>query len=229
MAIILNIDTSSERAVICISRQGEIVSKAVHDNQRDHAGFLHVALQEILNESGISLQQLDAVNVCDGPGSYTGLRVGMSTAKGLCYALQKPLLTTSALQMIAQTALDFIDQEQKNDTNCFIPMIDARRMEVFYAVYDNTTTLRHEPGAIILNEGSFTEFMNHGKVVFCGSGAAKWKRLCSHKNALFAEVLHCEEQLCKIAESKCQQGIYTNLTDGLPHYVKEFHDTVKTS
>src|SRR6478672_10593007 len=132
----------------------------------------------MMEEAGISLQELDAIAVSSGPGSYTGLRVSMATAKGLCYALQKPLITVSTLKMMAVAALDTI-------TELLCPMIDARRMEVFTAVYDHSLSEILSPVNIILEKESFKNLLEKHSILFFGNGSDKFKALISHPNGSF--------------------------------------------
>src|SRR2546423_5943119 len=131
MAFILNIDTALEEACISLAENDRIIKYAINDNQKDHATWLQPAIKNLFEESGIKTDQLHAVGVSNGPGSYTGLRVGLSTAKGLCYALKIPLITICSLEVIAFSA-------KREATELICPMIDARRMEIFTAVYDKT-------------------------------------------------------------------------------------------
>ena len=126
MSIILNIDTSLETASVSISKEGIILSIQTNAIQRDHAAFVHIAINELLANENLNVSQLDAVGVTLGPGSYTGLRVGLSAAKGLCYALNKPLITVGTLQIMTK---DMMLQMDKPTNYLFCPMIDARRMK----------------------------------------------------------------------------------------------------
>ena len=135
MALILHIDTAVQSASICLAENEKILGTKVNPAEKESASWLHMAIQELLLKSAISPGQLDAIAISAGPGSYTGLRVGMATAKGLCYALSKPLITINTMQMMANSV-------EKPSTELLCPMIDARRMEVFTAVYD---TSLHEP------------------------------------------------------------------------------------
>src|SRR5215831_19352433 len=124
MPIILNIDTSVESASVCLSNDGDVVGLSVNNNKKDHAAWLHRAIQELVKNTGLTLSDLDAIAISIGPGSYTGLRIGLSAAKGLCYALNIPLISVNTLQMMAHAA-------RKEDVQFICPLIDARRMEVF--------------------------------------------------------------------------------------------------
>jgi tRNA threonylcarbamoyladenosine biosynthesis protein TsaB len=132
MALILNIDTATETGGICIAEEGKTLAMAVNPEQKDHASWLHPAVEKIMRDAGCGMKDLQAVAVTAGPGSYTGLRVGMAAAKGFCYALGIPLITENTLKVMALAA-----KEQAPGDGLLCPMIDARRMEVFTAVYQN--------------------------------------------------------------------------------------------
>src|SRR5882762_5440642 len=130
MALILNIDTATELASVSLSKEGQSLALLQNKDQKDHASWLHPAIEKMMQETGFRMQELDAVAVTAGPGSYTGLRVGMAAAKGFCYALNIPLITESTLKVMA-----FAAREQTEPEGLYCPMIDARRMEVFTALY----------------------------------------------------------------------------------------------
>src|SRR5687768_1145997 len=177
--MILNIDTASEQASVCISKDGEVISTLVNDNQKDHASWVQSAINTLLQREGYTMQQLQAVAVTHGPGSYTGLRVGMATAKGLCFALQIPLITINTLQVMAHGAIHQWHSKTKNmqPPLGFCPMIDARRMEVFTAVYNEELQEIIAPKAMILDELSFKEELNDHSLVCFGNGSLKWKNV----------------------------------------------------
>src|SRR6186713_64350 len=130
MALILNIDTATEQGGICLAKEGKPLALATNKEPKDHAGWLHPAIEKLMRETGHRMKDLQAVAITAGPGSYTGLRVGMAAAKGFCYALDIPLITESTLKVMA-----FAAREQSSPTGLLCPMIDARRMEVFTALY----------------------------------------------------------------------------------------------
>ena len=143
MSIILNIDTAVQTSSVCLAQNNEVLALKINPSQKDSAAWLHMAIKEVLKEQNIELKDLDAIAVSEGPGSYTGLRVGMSTAKGLCYVSQKPLITINSLQMMAVAAKD-------EPTDFICPMIDARRMEVFTAIFDHELNYVLQPSNFIL-------------------------------------------------------------------------------
>ena len=225
MSIILNIDTATEIALVSFAKDGKPVKSLFNTTQKDHAAFLQVAIQQLVTETGISLKEIDAVAVTAGPGSYTGLRVGMASAKGLCYALDKPLIILNTLEVLALSAI----QQLKYVENClFSPMIDARRMEVFTAMYNEALKLALSPSAIILNERSFLEALDQNKIIFFGSGSIKWADLCKHPNASFADISITPEAIASLSDSLKAQFQFTELAYAEPLYLKEFNDSAKS-
>ncbi|MBA4166862.1 MAG: tRNA (adenosine(37)-N6)-threonylcarbamoyltransferase complex dimerization subunit type 1 TsaB, partial [Chitinophagaceae bacterium] len=145
MALILSIDTAMENAGLCVAENAEILSIKTNSRQTDHAAWMHNAIKDALQDAGKKMSDLNAVAVTSGPGSYTGLRVGMASAKGLCYVLNVPLITESTLHLTA-----FGVKKNTNDLSWICPMIDARRMEVFTVLYDDGFHERQGPSAMIL-------------------------------------------------------------------------------
>ena len=136
MSLILNIDTATEKAHVSLSNDAVILQSLYNESQKDHAGFLQPAILRLVKDAAVSLKNIDAVAVTAGPGSYTGLRVGMASAKGICYALQKPLIALNTLEVMAASALYHPGIHAANPVDLFCPMIDARRMEVYTALYN---------------------------------------------------------------------------------------------
>ena len=152
MSLILNIDTALDTASVCLAKDGTSLQLITNDNQKDHATWLHTAINEILKKGGYSISQLEAVAVSIGPGSYTGLRVGLASAKGFCYALRIPLIAVSTLEMMAVSV-----KEEASGLIC--PLIDARRMEVFTAIYDKELGEKSSPQTMIIDENSFASII----------------------------------------------------------------------
>lgn len=220
MGLILTIDTSTEKASICLAENGEALCLLLNEEQRDHASWIHLAIQQALQQSGKTLTELKAVAVTSGPGSYTGLRVGMATAKGLCYALNIPFISINTLYAMAFAA--------KNASVDFIcPMIDARRMEVFTALYDKELNELIEPSALILEPPNFEEFLSKGKVLFFGSGSFKWGKILNHSSAFFDEINFNASNITIIAHEKLISGNYSPLAYSEPVYIKDFYMPVK--
>lgn len=216
MDLILNIDTAVEGASVSLAGGGvEIGSKRTLQTN-DSASWIHVAIRDLLQENGFSIGDLKAVGLSSGPGSYTGLRVGMATAKGLCYALSVPLLTVSTLEMMASAAAPLA-----NSLLC--PMIDARRMEVFTAVYQNDLALVWGPANLVLDEHSFAEELEKNTLTFFGNGSGKWKDVVKHENALFLELTASASDLAPLTYHLFTTKSFTGLAFSEPLYGKEFY------
>src|SRR5689334_17213900 len=171
--IILSIDTATDQASVTLSSNDSVIGTLQNDSQKDHAAWIQMAINTLLQKYGYTMQQLEAIAVTAGPGSYTGLRVGMATAKGLCFALQIPLITINTLQVMANAAIDQWLSKAAGMTPplCFCPMIDARRMEVFTAVYNEALQEIVAPKAMILEELSFKEELNDRSLICFGNGS----------------------------------------------------------
>jgi tRNA threonylcarbamoyladenosine biosynthesis protein TsaB len=227
MALILHIDTALETATICFANKGQILATATNENQKDHAAFLQVAIQNLAKENSIDLKNIDAVAVTIGPGSYTGLRVGLASAKGICYALDKPLITVTTLKILASTAIETYKNDAANNNLLICPMIDARRMEVFTAVYNYQLKEVIAPHAHILTPNSFEELLSKNHILFIGNGAKKINVVNKH----FEILSHTVESTTKIFSYLSYQTYvnqeFSNLAYTEPFYIKPFVDTPK--
>ncbi|HMH24508.1 MAG TPA: tRNA (adenosine(37)-N6)-threonylcarbamoyltransferase complex dimerization subunit type 1 TsaB [Puia sp.] len=218
MALILNIDTSTETAGIALSEDGKSLLLLQNNEQRDHASWLHTAVGKMMAETGHRLRDLHAVAVTSGPGSYTGLRVGMSAAKGFCYALGIPLITESTLKVMELAA-----REQAPGTDLFCPMIDARRMEVFTAVYRSDGVELMSPVAMIIDENSFSEYLNLHSMSFFGGGSYKCKPLLAATSAAFIEIKYDAGYLGILSFLRYLHREFTDTVYSEPAYTKEFY------
>jgi tRNA threonylcarbamoyladenosine biosynthesis protein TsaB len=216
VAYILNIETSTTNCSVSLSFEGEtLVLKEDYDKNYSHAERLHVYIDEVLKQAHIKSSQLDAIAVSKGPGSYTGLRIGVSTAKGLCFALGKPLIAISTLEALAH--------QVKTKEGVIIPMLDARRLEVYSAVFDSSYNRLRETQAQVLNEDSFKSYLKEGKVTFIGNGVAKTKELISHKNAVFIEgKLPSANQMSLLSFNKYKKSDIEDVAYFEPYYLKDF-------
>jgi tRNA threonylcarbamoyladenosine biosynthesis protein TsaB len=221
MIVILSIDTAIDTASISLSVDGELLGAANNNEQREHAAFVQPAIHQLLQQNSLSIRQIDAVAVVAGPGSYTGLRVGMASAKGLCYALNKPLITLSTLEIMAAGAIGLIN-DQAWDATLVCPMIDARRMEVFTALYDLDMNLLAGPFARTLNAFSFEKELLNSRVLFTGNGVAKWKPICNHHNASFSSLVSNTLAVNTLAYKKYKNKDFADLAYSEPFYLKEF-------
>ncbi len=216
MSLILHIDTAVQSASVCLSESEDTIATKVNPSEKESASWLHVAIQDILQENHCLPRQLSAIAVSAGPGSYTGLRVGMATAKGLCYALSLPLITINTLQMMAAAV-------KKPSTNLLCPMIDARRMEVFTALYDLPLNEVMLPTNLILDKTSFQDWLEKNTITFFGNGSEKAANIITHHNALFVPVTATACDMVSLAAKKIEAGQYADLAYSEPFYGKDFH------
>lgn len=225
MSWILNIDTSLESAYVSLTKDGVIIACRSNENQKDHASFLEPAIKEVANEVGIPLAELSAIAVISGPGSYTGLRVGMASAKGLCYALNKPLILLNNLEILTLAAINQYEEKIDKTSVIFCPMIDARRMEVYTAAYDEKLSVIEYPHALILDAESYSNFLTNGTVIFFGNGSKKWKTLCSHKNGRFMTITQKTVAINQLSFQMLATQSFTEIAYAEPLYIKEFYTT----
>jgi tRNA threonylcarbamoyladenosine biosynthesis protein TsaB len=223
MSIIIQIDTASSYAAVSMSKDGKLLQEIGHQNQQEHAAFLQPAILQLLKDQQYTIQDIDAISVVIGPGSYTGLRVGLASAKGLCYALQIPLIGISTLELMAAAALAEGDFE-KGHMPLLCPMMDARRLEVFTAVYNGALETVVPAQAMLLNYDSFVDILLQRKLLFFGSGAAKFKQLTNNANALFAADYNSITAMCTLSFERYLQHQFTDLAYSEPHYLKEFYN-----
>ena len=222
MSLILNIDTATETAHVSIAKDGIGLRDQFNMDQYSHASFVQPAIKNILKDAGINISNIDAIAVTAGPGSYTGIRVGMASAKGLCYALNKPLITLSTLECMSKA----VALQQKEDNKIlFCPMIDARRMEAYTAIYDSSLNIILSPCALIINEDSFYEYLNNYKMVFFGSGSIKWKNICTHPGATFIEAPNNSLAMSQLSfkNYSANMHVFTDVAYAEPFYIKEFY------
>lgn len=215
MSWILNIDTAVQTASVCLAKDDKSVGFKKNLSQNDHASWLQPTIVTLLTEHDLSIDELDSVAVSAGPGSYTGLRVGMAAAKGLCFALNKPLVLVSTLKMMAVGALS-------EASSLICPMIDARRMEVFTALYDRSLNTLLEPHNHILSQDSFASFLEEKPIAFFGNGSDKFRNIIAHPNAIFLQLETTAEQMTALAYKSYQNNDFANLAYCEPLYTKEF-------
>jgi tRNA threonylcarbamoyladenosine biosynthesis protein TsaB len=216
MALVLNIETATTNCSVSLSKDGEIlVLKEDNSLGYSHAETLHLFIDEVFKISNIKPSEIDAVAVSKGPGSYTGLRIGVSSAKGLSYALNKPLIAIDTLESLAH-------QVKAND-GFIVPMLDARRMEVYSAIYNSKLELNREIKAEILTEESFRELLKTDKVYFIGNGVEKTKGLIQHPNAVFIDgKLPSANEMALLAELKHQKSDTEYVAYFEPYFLKYF-------
>lgn len=227
MALLLHIDTATSYAGVCISENGRIIAASSNAAQKEHASFLQPAIEEIFSASGYHLNQIEAVAVTGGPGSYTGIRVGLASAKGICFALNKPLIIINTLAVIANAAKEQMASEEYSENCIFYPMIDARRMEVFAAKYNQELLAISEPKPIILEQAFLDQLNCHRKVIFCGDGAYKLQSFILPKNYTISNSQHSVNHMIAIAEKEFLAKNFADVAYSEPIYVKEFYQPSK--
>lgn len=218
MALILNIDTAMQRGGVCLSRDGIVLAMAENTEQKEHASWLHPAVKQVMEQAGYRLQDLQAVAVTAGPGSYTGLRVGMAAAKGFCYALDIPFIAEDTLRVMA-----FAAREQWPDAGLLCPMIDARRMEVFTALFRNDLTQLLPSTAMVIDANSFSDWLRDHQVSFFGEGSDKCKPIILAPSARFVNVTYNVGFLGIVSFLRYLQGEFTGVAYSEPAYTKEFY------
>ncbi|HNS16265.1 MAG TPA: tRNA (adenosine(37)-N6)-threonylcarbamoyltransferase complex dimerization subunit type 1 TsaB [Bacteroidales bacterium] len=225
MATVLCLDTATAVCSVALGRDGVLWQMKESHLPNAHSSLIISFIEEVVATAGIRLPTVDAIAVSRGPGSYTGLRIGVSTAKGLCYALERPLIAVGSLQALAWGMRDYILQQGISSRDLlFCPMIDARRMEVYTALYDMDNQETREIRAEIITENSFSEHLKDHKVVFFGDGAAKCRPVLEkHPNAVFRETfLSSAAHLVPLAEDHFRTSQFVDVAYFEPFYLKEF-------
>ena len=182
------IETATGMCSVALFRDGQVIGLLESDEHNAHSRILHVLIDRLFKESGTGLSDLSAVAVSKGPGSYTGLRIGVSTAKGFCYAKDIPLIAVNTLQGMAAGMREVVMQRGMADNYLLVPMIDARRMEGYSAIYDPMLGTVRETEAEIITAESFTELRRNQPLILAGDGAGKCRELLQHQeNIIFLE------------------------------------------
>jgi len=218
--MLLCIETSGKNCSVALFEGLQLVSiREVHTEQFSHSENLHVFIEQVLKESNLQPKAIKAIAISAGPGSYTGLRIGVATAKGLCYGWDIPLIALPTLRILAeQVTYEFTDIEY------IIPMIDARRMEVFTSVYSHDFSSILGERAEILTESTFDTYLNKGKTIFLGDGITKFQAICKHKNAYFWEnKFPSAKQMGRLALEKYQAQAFEDIAYFEPFYLKEVY------
>lgn len=214
MALILNIETATKNCSVALAKNGQVICiREVSDQGYSHAEKLHVFVEEVVKESGESLSNIDAIAVSQGPGSYTGLRIGVSAAKGLCYALGKPLIALETLEVLARQA--------KADKGLIVPMLDARRMEVYSAVFDEDYKIVRQIEAQIIEEDAFSEYDQN--LYFLGDGAEKTKTILTKSNFHFLDInFPSAKEMAAMSYAKFRNEQFEDVAYFEPYYLKDF-------
>ncbi len=222
MAYIIQLETTTKQCSVALSYNGNCISKKVLLAEHfSHDEKLHVFIEEVLQEANVGFSELDAVAISKGPGSYTGLRIGVAAAKGLCFALDLPLIGIHTLELMVQPFIG------KAEYVFFIPMLDARRMEVYTAVFDNSKTWIQETNALVLEAQSFYDLIGDSPCLVFGNGASKFKTLQPKINAHFTETVSypSAEDMSRLAWLEFQKKNFEDLATFEPFYLKDFQTT----
>lgn len=216
MALILNIETATEICSIALSDNQHLLALEEYEQGYQHASQITVLIQKCLTKAGRSINAIDAIAISRGPGSYTGLRIGTSVAKGLCYALNIPLINVSTLK-----ALAYYSKQQYPSADYHIPMIDARRMEVYTGIYNATLDLVKEESALVLDEKSFDHFSTTNPLIFSGNGAKKFQAAVNQpENYIFIANNCSASNLVMLAAKKYEHKIFEDHAYFKPFYLK---------
>ena len=230
--MILLIDTAQETGTVSLAREGKILWEEENRMAKEHAGWLHPAIGGLLAQAKLTVRDLVAVSVMAGPGSYTGLRVGMAAAKGFCYALKIPLITQNTLRIMAESMIPVAMEKRA----LICPMIDARRDEVFTALYQMETIKSNPssvidkmdlqellpPRALILDKNAFEMYLSKNPIVFFGSGAGKWKIISPSLQAMFEPQQNMNQAFARASQLDFENGNQADLVYAEPVYLKEF-------
>lgn len=222
--MILNIETSQNYCSVALSNKEKTMDFIMSQQPNNHSQEIGVFVDKILKKNQIEVSDLEAIAVSSGPGSYTGLRIGVSMAKGLAYAANKPLIAVDTLSIMVQKA---IEQDcPKGNDYMFCPMIDARRMEVFFAFFDANGNRISEISNIVLENKSFDKQLEKRQIVFLGNGSKKLKEIIENKNAIFVENIFPSSQfMSKLSYKKFIEKIFENVAYFEPLYIKPFEAT----
>jgi tRNA threonylcarbamoyladenosine biosynthesis protein TsaB len=217
---ILNLETATKNCSVSISKNGELlILKELCEAQFSHAEKLHLFINEVLQNTNLELKDLSAVAISKGPGSYTGLRIGVSSAKGLCFALDIPLISILTLESLANTI--------SVDDGLIAPMLDARRLEVYTAIFDKNYQPVKATYNYILDDTPYADYLAQNKVTFLGDGVPKTKTIISHKNAVFLDdYFPSAKEMCPLSFLKYKNNDFEDVAYFEPFYLKDFHVTM---
>lgn len=226
MALILSIETGTDICSVALANDGELMALRESDEGRDHAKKVALFVDELLRETGVQPSDIDAIAVGKGPGSYTGLRIGVSFAKGMCYALDIPLIAIGSLDALTEVAREdfdagILDIEEEDWTQAKLcPMVDARRMEVYAQVFDTEGVSHSDVVAEVVTDESFNEWRSKGKFVIFGNGAKKCAEMLP--DAIIEDVVPSARGIVRLAEEAFNAGKFEDLAYFEPFYLKDF-------
>lgn len=218
MAVILSLETSTHVCSVALHDNGKLLAQAETHEPQSHAAQLAIMMDKIISTAGLKPREINAVAITAGPGSYTGLRIGASTAKGLCFALDIPLIAVGSLDLLA-----FQGSVHNADNALLCPMIDARRMEVYCLITDHQLKIIQPVTSKIIDQNSFSELLEAHKMLFFGDGSEKCREVLTHPNAFFIpHIFPAASALGTMAEKKFRTGEFEDLIRFKPFYLKEF-------
>ncbi len=220
MPLILSIESTTNICSVALSKNKKLITLKETDIDNSHSKLLSVFIEKIITENNLTVSDLDAIAVSKGPGSYTGLRIGVSLAKGLCYGANLPLISINTLKSLAFGYINKIKKFQEKTLFC--PMIDARRMEVYYSVFNIELEELILVAAKVITENSFSEILNKNKVHFFGNGAIKCQDIIKHKNAVFNDFDMSASFLSQLAYQKYLKKDFEDIAYFEPFYLKNF-------
>ncbi|PKO98683.1 MAG: tRNA (adenosine(37)-N6)-threonylcarbamoyltransferase complex dimerization subunit type 1 TsaB [Bacteroidetes bacterium HGW-Bacteroidetes-8] len=224
--LLLYIETSTEVCSVAISSSDVVLYRSVVREAKAHARIIAPMIEDLFKQVGFGIDKCDAVVVSEGPGSYTGLRVGVALAKGLCFASGKPLISVGSLDLLANLASDIVlsptVSQEYSCVESLVPMIDARRMEVYTATYSKDATRLTPVEALVVDENSFADLLSKGVTLFCGDGSAKVSTIIDHPNARFLSLDSVAEGMVKRAVEKFRDGLFEDVAYFEPFYLKDF-------
>lgn len=219
MPLILNIETSTTICSVCIARDGQVLDIREDRQGTSHARVLTVFIQDLLQKNRIGFNDLDAIAVSAGPGSYTGLRIGVSVAKGLCYALNKPLIAIPTLQALAIGVRKSAEEVKAS----YMPVIDARRMDVYTAIFDYQGNETMPARAVTIDAQFAEEIAPFGKIIIGGNAATKCREVLNSSDIIFVEKVECNARwMVEFSEAAALNSSFADLAYFQPFYLKEF-------
>lgn len=228
MSNLLLIESGTNVCSIALAKEGKVIGIKESTDEKAHASQLTSFIDQLVKETGLSISSLDAVVVSKGPGSYTGLRIGVSAAKGICYAADKPLISISSLDSMVYGAIsNYKSIMADNSIDLLCPMIDARRMEVYTALYDKSLNKIKDTEAVVVDETTFKSVLNNHKILFFGNGALKCREIINNPNAIFIDNFTPSAQfMIPLAIKAVEGSFFEDVAYFEPYYLKDFVATV---
>lgn len=224
--VILSIETSTNTCSVALSKGNRCLDTRISNDEKSHASLLTVFIDEILKKNSIDPKQIDAVAVSMGPGSYTGLRIGVSAAKGICYGADAKLIAINTLEIMAMEMMEISGTES---SAVYVPMIDARRMEIYSAFYNQSRQLIKDISADIIDENSYSEYYLHNKMFIGGNGATKCKEILTSDNVILLDNIYAKaEKMIPLAFEKYNNSQFEDIAYFEPFYLKDFVVTKST-